>query len=275
MTQTLFLDGRRKPLQIDLYGTAIQISGADPTATLAPVARIRRIACWGRVDWTGEALLACAERQIPISWLKRDQHLALFLPARPQPRGFAALLEEASLTETWSASVDDWLRSEARRSLTDSLRQWPSLATPSLMTVMAQDPLIAVQLCLRLSRDHLTARRIWRQCMALMHAWLAERLIHEELAAGHFGASSARDNLIRLFAIALSPLILPLAIQQAAREQRRRMPAEPLASSGRGTTTHRNAIAFDHLEPSLNRHFYDSWRRFDRMVRDLAERPAP
>jgi hypothetical protein len=272
MTQTLYLDGRREPLRVDLYGAALRIGRRTAAPAFAPLGRTRRICCWGRVQWAGEALLACAARAVPISFLSQGRGVACFLPNRPPPRAFAALVEDAALNPAWSERLENWVDSEIARSLAAVVdrqsREWAAIRHH----LASGDARQALRAGVRLSGGAGAARRVWRQLQEYLHAWASARLHAEDLLPlACFGYSSDKPNLPEHFTRALAPLLLPALAQQCARESRRRRPDGPLDHAGEGSLAHRCALAFDSAEPRLSALTTPLLRRFERLVRDCAE----
>lgn len=270
MIQSLYLDGRREPLRIDLYRTALQISQRDVAPVFAPLSRTRRICCWGRVQWAGEALIACAAHAIPISFLSHGRSIAFFLPARPPAKAFGALLEEAVLNPAWCERLENWIESEIIRSLAAIVVRASGEWAEVQFFLARGDARQALRAALRISRGN-QARRIWRHFSEYLHAWVSARLLAEDFSGACFGYSSDKPNLPEHLARALSPLLLPALMEQCALEAKRRGPDGPIDRAGEGSLTHRCALAFDRVEPRLDARMNHILRRFERLVRDCAE----
>ncbi len=271
MSECLYLDGRVRPLRIALYGAALQIEQPDEVPILAPLPRLRRISCWGRVDWAGDALLACAAHSIPISFLNAGRGVACFLPARPPAKTFGALIEEAGLHADWNNRLENWTDSELRRSLLAALKNRPEAQTAVSRSLALGDARLALRVGLRTLESPGPTRRIWSCLQEILHGWTVERLQTQSLFLGHFGFSSDKPNVPQRLALVVSPMLLSETLEQAQREARRRRPAGPMDGAGAGNLAHRCALAFDHAEPALAKHFAGALRRFERLVRDCAE----
>lgn len=269
MIQNLYLDGRHEPLNIGLYGTALQINRADCAPVFVPLERTRRICCWGRVQWAGEALIACATHRIPISFLSHGRSIACFLPNRPPPRAFGALLEEAVLNPAWGERFENWIDSEVIRSLHAVAdrgdREWAAVR----FFLARGDARQALRAGLRVGGGR--PRQIWRHLQEYLHAWVSARLLGEDIPLACFGYSSDKPNLPEHLTKVLAPLLLPPLLEQCTREAKRRRPDGPCDGAGEGRLAHRCALAFDHVEPRLVARTRHLLRRFERLVRDCAE----
>lgn len=86
----LYLHGHQ-PLAVTLDGPALRVSSEGSADRLFPLQRLSRIVVSGEVDWTTEALLACADQAIPISFLLRGGGLRARVLGRPRARPVAEL----------------------------------------------------------------------------------------------------------------------------------------------------------------------------------------
>lgn len=271
MRQTLYLDGRREALGVELHGSALKIARPSAAPSFAPLERTRRICCWGRVQWAGEALIACALGAIPISFLAHGRSLACVLPNRPPPRSFAALVEDAALNPAWGERLENWVESEAARAVAlvmDRGADRSAAIRAALDYRGARQTLNAVA---RIGDDGGAPRRIWLQLQEYLHAWAIARLQAEDIPSTCFGYSSAMPNLPECVARALSPLLLPALAEQSAREVRRQKRGGRIDAFGEGGLAHRCALAFDQAEPALAARMRCILRGFERLVRDCAE----
>jgi len=275
MNQCLYLDGRARPLRVALYGAALEVVREGEVLALAPLGRLRRISCLGRVDWAGDALMACAAGAVAVSFLRAGRAAAHFLPARPPARSFGALIEDAGLHPAWNERLEDWTDSELRRSLMLALRETGQGSDSVARLVAAGDSRQALRAGLRILGSRGPDRRILRHLLENLHAWAVERLLGKSLFLGHFGFSSDKPNLPERLAHVVSPLLLGESLEQARREAHRRRPSGPVDGAGAGGLAHRCALAFEHAEPALARRFDGALRRFERLVRDCAEEVEP
>jgi hypothetical protein len=80
----LYLDGTT-PLRVVLDGPGLRVRAAGAADRLFPLRRLSRVVVCGKVDWATEALLACAQASIPVSFVRRDGVLrARVLGASPR-----------------------------------------------------------------------------------------------------------------------------------------------------------------------------------------------
>jgi hypothetical protein len=255
---------------VELYGAALRIVRRESGPALAPLRRTRRICCWGRVEWAGEALFACAAHAIPISFLSQERSVACFVPNRPPAKAFAALVEDAALHPAWEARLEDWVDGETARSLAEVAARASADGAAIRALLAAGDTRQALRVSARLASAG-EGRRIWRHLLSLLHAWASARLHSEDVPLACFGYSSALPNLPELLTRALAPQLLPILSEQRAREGRRKRPDGPMDRSGAGSLAHRCALAFDHAEPRLAAQTSPLLRRFERLIRDCAE----
>ncbi len=276
MTSSLYLDGRAREVRVGLYGAALEIGRDSALPALAPLVRLRRVCCWGRVHWAGEALIACATRAIPICFLGHGRAIGYFLPARPAATSFAALIDEARLHPEWGHRYQDWTDSELRRSLRVIVHDRDETWRPMTVTLADGDPRQALRAGLRLAGPNAPWRPIWRHLNECLHAWAVEQLLRQPLTLPDLGNSSDRPNITHQMTLILSPLLLPAVIAQSAKEGARKAPGAPPATvRGPGGLAHRCALAFKTLEPRLVKHFSQALRRFESLVRTCAEDIEP
>ncbi len=91
--KTLYLDGCQ-PLRVLRDGPALRVRAPASADRLFPLRRIRRIVVSGRVEWCADALLVCADANIPISFLANKGKLRARLVA-PGPGSSIIALGEA------------------------------------------------------------------------------------------------------------------------------------------------------------------------------------
>jgi len=127
--KALYLDGRR-PLTVRLDGPALRVHAPEQADRLFPLQRLGRVIVSGQVAWATDALLACADRSVPISFLSREGRLRARLLGRPRARPVLPLGEslEALLEEQGPRRYRDWMTGHAqraRRSIAGWLRPQP------------------------------------------------------------------------------------------------------------------------------------------------------
>lgn len=271
MISSLYLDGRSRPVRVGLYGTALEVGAEGDLPVLTPLVHLRRVCCWGRVQWAGEALIACATRAIPVCFLGHGRGIGYFLPARPAAKCFGALIDDAVLHPDWNDRLRNWTESELRRSLLSISDARGDAWSPVKTLVTSGDTRSALRAALRLAGPNTPWRPIWRHLNECLHAWTIQRLLLQPLALPDLGSSSDRPNLVHQMAFIMSPLLVPGALAQTARERARKAPGGRVDKSGAGSVAHRCALAFNSLEPRLAKHFPRALRRFESLVRTCAE----
>ncbi len=93
VAKTLYLDGRQ-PLRILRDGPALRVRASASADRLFPLYRLRRVVVSGRVEWCTDALLACADANIPISFLASEGRLRARLLA-PAARSLVIAFDDA------------------------------------------------------------------------------------------------------------------------------------------------------------------------------------
>lgn len=108
----LVLDGRLRPLAVELDGAALRISDGQGPDRLAPVRRVDRATARGRVLWDSAALLALADAGAPVGFLRSDGRLAAVLTGRRAKGGgsLAEALSRAAARPDFAARIEDWRR---------------------------------------------------------------------------------------------------------------------------------------------------------------------
>jgi hypothetical protein len=113
----LYLHGHQ-PLAVELDGPALRVSQTESADRLFPLERLSRVVASGEVAWSTEALLACADHDIPVSFLRRDGVLRARVLGRPRGRPPVELHEalEALLEDPGGAGrLQDWLAAQSTR----------------------------------------------------------------------------------------------------------------------------------------------------------------
>jgi hypothetical protein len=121
----LYLHGHQ-PLRVALDGPALRVSSEASADRLFPLQRLSRVVVSGDVAWSTEALLACADQDVPITFLHRTGGLRARLLGRPRSRPVAELrdaLETVLEAADGAARVRDWLAAQAANRRRDLARR--------------------------------------------------------------------------------------------------------------------------------------------------------
>jgi hypothetical protein len=121
----LYLHGHQ-PITVALDGPALRVSSAESADRLFPLQRLTRVVVSGEVTWSTEALLACADQDVPITFLHRTGGLRARLLGRPRGRPVAELhdaLETALDAADGATRVRDWLSAQAANRRRDLARR--------------------------------------------------------------------------------------------------------------------------------------------------------
>jgi len=109
--RTLYLVAAER-VRVTSTGEALVIARDDGAVQRIPVARLLRIVCNTRAEWSGAALALCLERGVPVSWLGHaEQPLGHLWPCRPHGSPLEEVLEALACDHPgWPAAYDHWLR---------------------------------------------------------------------------------------------------------------------------------------------------------------------
>lgn len=122
--KTLYLDGARE-LRVMRDGPALRVRASGASDRFFPFCRITGVVVSGRVEWQIDALLACADAHVPVSFLTGHGHpRARLLGASVEhdPLGmhdaFIALLERDDGRDRYG----NWIRAQVRRAVLEHIR---------------------------------------------------------------------------------------------------------------------------------------------------------
>lgn len=106
----LYLATRAK-FRVRAEGESLVVSRDAGACQRFPVARIDRVVCGARADWTGEALALCLARGITVTWVAPDGHaIGDCTPRVARRSGFHDALESYVETPDWRFGYGNWLR---------------------------------------------------------------------------------------------------------------------------------------------------------------------
>ena len=115
--KTLYLDGRES-LAVRLDGPTLRVSAPERADRLFPLRRVGRVVVRGQVEWSSEALLACADRDVFVTFLTGEGAFRARLSGR-RPKG-RPLLDLGEALEAWledaggAERLRTWLDAEAQ-----------------------------------------------------------------------------------------------------------------------------------------------------------------
>ncbi len=138
----LYVNGR-PGTRIALDGPALKLSLPARADTLYPLGRLSRVVTSGAVDWSTEALLACAERGISVTFLRRDGAVRGYLFGESDRRETLwQRLRDLLDRPDWQARYADWcanVESQARRALCRRLGLDPQRLPPARLARAVAD----------------------------------------------------------------------------------------------------------------------------------------
>ncbi|HXH04219.1 MAG TPA: CRISPR-associated endonuclease Cas1 [Candidatus Competibacteraceae bacterium] len=215
----LYLQGR-PGLAVTLEEPALSVHAPGRAPRLYPLARVSRVIASGPVQWSTEALMACAERGITVSFLHTDGRVRAYLLG--ETTGRAALyqrLRDLLDRPDWPALYADWYRamdSLGRRALLKRLGLDPLIALPAPRLLRQLAGLKACHANPRVL--DFIERRLDGLCRALAVELLAAAGIGAERAATLDARLDLPGDLARLLGWDLHlPLLAWLERQPAAR----------------------------------------------------------
>lgn len=172
----LYLQGRAG-CAVRLDGPALRVAMPARADQWFPLARLSRVVVTGRVEWSTEALLACAGRGISVTFLDRDGRTRAYLFGDSGVReSLLHRLRDLLDRPDWRARYGDWYRgmeSRARKALCRRLGLDPLSLKPARL----------LQQMRLVKRRHVSAAVLdWLE--ARLHDWLAALVAAELQAAG-------------------------------------------------------------------------------------------
>ena len=206
----LYLQGRNG-LEVELDGPALRVRQPERAAVFYPLARLARVLSKGGVRWSCDALLACAEAGVPVTFLDGDGGVRgyLFGPSSGDS-GLYLGLRACLLRSDGLSRYADWRRvmaGHARRALEQQLQQvgvctGPVLAWRGLAPV---GPRAAVA-----APDAAVMRRLRGLLAGLSAQLLVEAGLNAERLA-HLEPLHLVDDLAELLGWALAEPVLTAA----------------------------------------------------------------
>lgn len=195
--KTLYLDGARQT-EVMLDGPALRVRTLGRADGLYPLARVSRVVVFGYAEWRTNALLACADRGIPVTFVgSGGQPRAWLVPVSPRPMPLGDRLRELLDRSDWQSLYQDWRRHTERKVI---LRVLGALR---IRVSDLRSPRVADELLNRLAPTRrpaaLALLRLWDGLLASRAAALLSKagLDGAQLGARHDRWSFAAD-LVRL-----------------------------------------------------------------------------
>lgn len=106
--QPLYLHAE-KPLRITLKAPALYVQAENCAERIFPLRRIERVQVSGPVDWSGDALLACADQGIHIQFLNsQGQTRGRLVGSRDGDCNLASLIERLLANLNWQQHYQQW-----------------------------------------------------------------------------------------------------------------------------------------------------------------------
>lgn len=113
-----------KGVRMVLEGPSLAILQEGAAVRRYPLRLVARVIMGAGVEVQSEAVSACLQRGIPISFLARNGVVVGHgFPQRPQPGRMQERIERMLEKENWSALYQDWLRAAERREVLDLIRR--------------------------------------------------------------------------------------------------------------------------------------------------------
>lgn len=113
-----------KGARVVLEGPSLAVLQEGSAVRRYPLRLVARVIMGAGVEVQSEAVSACLQRGIPITFLARNGvAVGHGFPQRPQPGRMQERIERMLEKENWSALYQDWLRAAERREILDLLRR--------------------------------------------------------------------------------------------------------------------------------------------------------
>ncbi len=113
--KTLYLDGTRSA-EVVLDGPALRVRTPGRADGLYPLGRISRVVVFGAAELRTAALLACADRGIPVTFVERGgRPRAWIVPALPRPMPLTDRIQELLGRPGWTWMYQNWRRHVERK----------------------------------------------------------------------------------------------------------------------------------------------------------------
>ncbi len=195
MRRALYLDGGDPALNVTIEGPALRIRREGRADGRAPLRQLSRIVVRGRVSWQTEALLACMDADIPITFVAADGR------ARGWCVGVGGLeddinemLDECVLRRDWPDRQENWIRAMERRALLACLGDAHASPPQCLRTI---DAWVAMETHLDRLRSPVVSSVIMATLSGALEAHLAT-LLRTAGVASRFAVG--REGPVRLIA---------------------------------------------------------------------------
>jgi hypothetical protein len=121
--KTLYLDGARQT-EVWLDGPALRVRTLGRADGLYPLGRVSRVVVFGGAEWRTDALLACADRGIPVTFADAGgRPRAWLVPVSPRPMPLAERIRELRGRADWVCRYQDWRRHTERKIILSVLGQ--------------------------------------------------------------------------------------------------------------------------------------------------------
>lgn len=189
--KTLYLDGTRGA-EVVLDGPALRVRTPGRADGLYPLGRVSRVVVCGAAEWRTEALLACADRGIPVTFVERDgRPRAWLVPMLPRPLPLTERIQELLARPDWASRYQDWRRHTERKIILRVLGQL-RLRVADLRPDRAAEELLD-RLALPVGRE--AATRVLHFWDGLLAGRAAGLLMKAGLDGTQFGACPERWSL--------------------------------------------------------------------------------
>lgn len=182
----------RPGMWISLDGPALSVSCPERARQLLPLSRVSRLIASGPLELSTEALLACAERGITVTFLDSQGAVRAYLFGESTRRdGLYQRLRDLLDRPDWPERYDDWRRAVDSRALRALCRRL-ALA-PERQTLAALQQRLRQHQAQRLG--HHQRGFVARRLQGLTRALAAEQLTQAGLGAAQLRALDERLEL--------------------------------------------------------------------------------
>lgn len=198
----------RAGIRVGLDGPALRISAPDRAEQLFPLRRLSRVLSRVDTNWSTEALIACAERGVPVAFVGSDGRVRAFVFGRPGSSDtFTGRLLDFLDRPDAVERYQDWAHAMERRG---RLRLARRLGLDPLRSDLRKLDQVLAEAKARVARKSVVSY-LERRLAAMLSTLVSEVLTESGVGADLLAGSLSRLTLVQSFTAALEwDLQLPM-----------------------------------------------------------------
>jgi hypothetical protein len=172
----LYLDGIGAPLHVMLERTALRVRKKESADQLFPLRRISRIISSGQVGWDTQAMLACADKGITVTFLSRTGRVrARFLGNTSRRSGLPQRMLDLLSQPDWQPHYLQW-QSAMEQSAANNTRKVLGLNDPNFRNLSKINRFVHRKVAARVEESEIkqTESSLYGLLLADSNAFLTE-----------------------------------------------------------------------------------------------------